>query len=115
MNNKKLILTFIVILISLVLLINKNFSLNRLIIIWLSILLFLMRKGKNHFITLLLILEIISITRIFIIRLLSQNINSVILIFILITLRVGEAVLGLAILVKLVRWASTEFIIRGLN
>ena len=35
--------------------------------------------------------------------------------FILITLRVGEAVLGLAILVKLVRWSSTEFIIRGLN
>jgi hypothetical protein len=30
-------------------------------------------------------------------------------------LRVGEAVLGLAILVKLVRWSSAEFIIRGLN
>jgi len=58
---------------------------------------------NNHFITLLLILEILSLTRIFMVSILSQNINSVRLIFILMTLRVGEAVLGLAILVKLVR------------
>jgi len=37
------------------------------------------------------------------------------MLFILITLRVGEAVLGLAILVKLIRWSSTEFILTGLN
>jgi NADH:ubiquinone oxidoreductase subunit K len=62
-----------------------------------------MRKIKNHFINLLLILEILSLRRIFMIRNLSQIINSTRLIFILMTLRVGEAVLGLAILVKLVR------------
>jgi len=28
---------------------------------------------------------------------------------------VGEAVLGLAILVKLIRWTSSEFILSGLN
>jgi len=103
------------IIISLVSILTYNFSLSRLVIIWITILLYLIKKMNNHFITLLLILEILSLTRIFMVSILSQNINSVRLIFILMTLRVGEAVLGLAILVKLVRWSSTEFIIRGLN
>lgn len=115
MNNKKTILTLILILASLIFYLNSNFSLSSLIIIWITILIYLIRKIKNHFINLLLILEILSLRRIFMIRNLSQVINSTRLIFILITLRVGEAVLGLAILVKLVRWSSTEFIITGLN
>lgn len=49
------------------------------------------------------------------IRFFANLTNSISLIFILITLRVGEAVLGLAILVKLIRWSSSEFILRGLN
>lgn len=115
MNNKKTVLTLILILVSLIFYLNNNFSLSRLIIIWSAILIYLIRKIKNHFINLLLILEILSLRRIFMIRTLSQITNSIRLIFILITLRVGEAVLGLAILVKLVRWSSTEFIINGLN
>lgn len=115
MNNKKSILTLILFMSFFVFYLNQNFSFVRMVVIWVTILIYLMRKAKNHFITLLLILEILSLTRIFMIRLLAQNINSIRLIFILITLRVGEAVLGLAILVKLVRWSSTEFMIRGLN
>lgn len=115
MNNKKTVLTLILILTSLIFYLNNNFSLSSLIVIWSAILIYLMRKIKNHFINLLLILEILSLRRIFMIRNLSQIINSTRLIFILMTLRVGEAVLGLAILVKLVRWSSTEFIINGLN
>jgi NADH:ubiquinone oxidoreductase subunit K len=65
--------------------------------------LILIIKNKNHFISLLLILEIFSLRRIFIVRFISQLANSSIIIFVLITLRVGEAVLGLAILVKLIR------------
>jgi len=65
--------------------------------------LILIIKNKNHFISLLLILEIFSLRRILIVRFISQLANSSIIIFVLITLRVGEAVLGLAILVKLIR------------
>ena len=67
------------------------------------------------FISLLIVLEIFSLRRIIIIGTFLSSSYSLRLIFILITLRVGEAVLGLAILVKLIRWSSSEFIIRGLN
>lgn len=103
------------ILVSLIIFFSQNFSLNSIIVIWIIILIYLIRKIKNHFITILLILEILSLRRIFIISIFAQIRNSVIIIFILITLRVGEAVLGLAILVKLVRWSSTEFMLNGLN
>lgn len=115
MTNKQSLLTFITILISIIFFLLQNFSRATIVSVWLTLLVYLLTKIKNHFITLLLILEILSLSSIFIIRLISQSINSIRLIFILITLRVGEAVLGLAILVKLVRWSSTEFMIRGIN
>lgn len=115
MNNKKVMLTLIIILFSLAFFLLQNFSYSMIVILWIFILIYSITKSKNHFITILLILEILSLSSIFIVRILSQHVNSIRIMFILITLRVGEAVLGLAILVKLVRWSSTEFIIRGLN
>lgn len=115
MNNKKNSLILIIVLISLTFFLLQKFSFNIVIIVWIFILIYSIAKKKNHFITLLLVLEIISLTRIFIIRVVSSYINSIRMLFILITLRVGEAVLGLAILVKLIRWSSTEFILTGLN
>ena len=114
MNNKPKTLIFLIIL-SLIFLVFQNFALSTVIVFWIIILVYIITRKKNHFISLLLVLEILSLTRIFIISIILQHINSIGLIFILITLRVGEAVLGLAILVKLVRWSSTEFILSGLN
>lgn len=82
---------------------------------WITVLTIGYRKNKNNFISILLILELLSLTRLFI-RSIFINLSGVsTIMFILITLRVGEAVLGLAILVKLIRWNSTEFLLGGLR
>jgi len=92
-----------------------NLKIESSIIFWSLILIFSYRKMKNHFISVLLILEILSLLA-FLIRGLYLNFSKVLtLIFILITLRVGEAVLGLAILVKLTRANSNELILIGLK
>ena len=57
----------------------------------------------NNFISILLILEILSLTNLLARRFYASVINISTVIFVVITLRVGEAVLGLATLVKLVR------------
>jgi len=114
MKNKALVL--ILISAGLILKIRiQEFSINSLIFFWGVVLLLILINYKNHFISLLLILEMLSIRSILMIRFFANLTNSISLIFILITLRVGEAVLGLAILVKLIRWSSSEFILRGLN
>lgn len=63
----------------------------------------------------LLTLEVLSLIALFMRRIYVIINGILVIIFILITLRVGEAVLGLAILVKLARWNSTEFLLSGLN
>lgn len=115
MINNKINITFTIILVSIRIVILQQLRLFIAVIFWVIILVYLITKNKNHFISLLLILEIISLRRIYIIRFLSHYTSSIRMMFILITLRVGEAVLGLAILVKLVRWSSREFIMVGLN
>jgi len=111
MKNKSSIL----ILLLLIFFLLQQFTNNFFIFIWVVILTITLINKKNHFISILLVLEILSLSNLIIIRVISRTSYSLNLIFILITLRVGEAVLGLAILVKLIRWSSSEFIIRGLN
>jgi len=111
MKNKFLIL----ILISLIYFYTQELSMIFFVFTWIIILFFILINKKNHFISLLIVLEMLSLRRIILIRTILSASYSLRLIFILITLRVGEAVLGLAILVKLIRWSSSEFIIRGLN
>lgn len=62
----------------------------------------------------LLILEIFSMATLLARRFYALIINISTVMFVLITLGVGEAVLGLATLVKLVRWNSREFLLGGL-
>jgi NADH:ubiquinone oxidoreductase subunit K len=80
----------------------------RLTFLWIVILLVAFKKLSNHFIALLMTLEIFSLLRILVASRLGKLTNSVRLIFILIRLRVGEAVLGLALLVKFARETSSE-------
>jgi hypothetical protein len=87
----------------------------RLIVVWLVTLIFRFRKVQNHFISLLLILEMLSLTRLVVRRFFVRTVGILNLIFILISLRVGEAVLGLAILVKLIRFNSRELVLAGLS
>ena len=105
-----LILGFIVIFSAL-----QYFIIESILWLWLVILTIGYRKNKNNFISMLLVLEILSLTSLFA-RALYVIINGVTTImFVVITLSVGEAVLGLATLVKLFRWNSSEFLLRGLN
>jgi NADH:ubiquinone oxidoreductase subunit K len=87
----------------------------RLVVVWLGILLTRFSKIKNHFISLLLILEILSLGRLAVSRFFVKTAGTLNLIFVLISLRVGEAVLGLAILVKLIRFNSRELVLTGLS
>lgn len=84
-------------------------------ILWALILIIRFANKKNHFISILLILEIFSILNILIIRVVIRSISIVRIIFILMAFRVGEAVLGLAILVKLVRCNYSELLSSSLN
>ena len=81
----------------------QEFSINFFVFMWIVILMLVVINKKNHFISLLLVLEMLSLRRIIMIGTLRRTSGSLSLIFILMTLRVGEAVLGLAILVKLIR------------
>jgi NADH:ubiquinone oxidoreductase subunit K len=91
------------------------FLIETLLLSWIIVLTIRYGNNKNNFISILLILELLSLTRLFI-RSIFISLNGVsTIMFVLITLRVGEAVLGLAILVKLIRWNSTEFLLGGLR
>jgi|688.fasta_scaffold895046_1 hypothetical protein len=79
------------------------FLIETLLLSWIIVLTIRYGNNKNNFISILLILELLSLTRLFI-RSIFISLNGVsTIMFVLITLRVGEAVLGLAILVKLIR------------
>lgn len=106
---------YLILIIVNIVLFTQEYSINFFVFIWIILLILVLVNKKNHFISFLLVLEILSLRRIVIIGLFNSTIHSLRLIFILITLRVGEAVLGLAILVKLIRWTYSEFILRGLN
>jgi NADH:ubiquinone oxidoreductase subunit K len=80
----------------------------RLTFLWIVILLVAFKKLSNHFVSLLMTLEIFSLLRMLVASRLTKLTNSVRLIFILIRLRVGEGVLGLALLVKFARETSSE-------
>ena len=84
-------------------LIFREYFLQNLLIFWVVILALNHQKFKGHFILLLLILEILSLNILIITSLYVYFNGASLLIFLLITLSVGEAVLGLAILVKLIR------------
>ena len=76
-------------------------------------------KNKSYysfrcFISLLLELEMLSLRRIMMMGTMRRASGSLSLILILMILRVVEAVLRVAILVKLIQWSSAEFILRGL-
>ena len=92
-----------------------SFFIERLLILWLAILVLNYQKLKNHFISMLLTLEILSITILILSGVFISLYFITSLIFVLIALRVGEAVLGLAILVKLVRWNSKELLSHSLG
>lgn len=100
MVNKK---SLSLVLLSLVYLITQEVATSRYVFFWVVVLILILIKSKNHFISILLVLEILSLRRIIVIGRFVRINNSVRLLFLLITLRVGEAVLGLAILVKLIR------------
>ena len=96
-------------------LIFREYFLQNLLIFWVVILALNYQKFKGHFILLLLILEILSLNILIITSLYVYFNGASLLIFLLITLSVGEAVLGLAILVKLIRWNSKELLIKSLT
>ena len=98
-NNYLLPLTFIFFMA----LIFREYFLQNLLIFWVIILAVNYQKLKGHFILLLLVLEILSLNILIITSLYVYFNGASLLIFLLITLSVGEAVLGLAILVKLIR------------
>ena len=81
-----------------------------LVLLWLLILLWSFKRLNNHFISLLITLEIFSLLGLFIASMLRQLNNSLRFLFILMSLRVGEGVLGLALLVKFVRENNSEFV-----
>lgn len=76
--------------------------------LWLLILLTSFNKMSNHLISLLMTLEIFSLVGLLVASGLSKLNGSLGFIFVLMTLRVGEGVLGLAILVKFVRENNSE-------
>jgi NADH:ubiquinone oxidoreductase subunit K len=82
-------------------------------IIWLLILTIRLKKFNNHFMSLLLILEMLSLNSLFVRRFFVKSTGAVVIIFVLITIRVGEAVLGLSILVKFTRQNSRELTLTG--
>ena len=83
--------------------------------LWLIVLTIRFRKVSNHFISLLLILEILSLRSLTIGGFYIGAVRVLNLVFVLMSLSVGEAVLGLAILVKLVRYNSSELVFTGLS
>jgi NADH:ubiquinone oxidoreductase subunit K len=60
-------------------------------------------------------LEMLSLRRLVVRRFYVRTLGRLNLMFILMRLRVGEAVLGLAILVKITRLNSTELILTGVS
>ena len=84
-------------------LIFREYFLQNLLIFWVIILTVNYQKLKGHFILLLLVLEILSLNILIITSLYVYFNGASLLIFLLITLSVVEAVLGLAVLVKLIR------------
>ena len=77
-------------------------------LIWAGILLWTFKKIINKLISLLLTLEMFSLLALLISPQFAALSNSCSLIFIIIRLRVGEGVLGLALLVKFVRDSNVE-------
>lgn len=98
-----------------VFIILQRFFFESLLWIWAGVLVNIYSNNKNHFISLLLVLEILSLVRIFLRSIYIKFAGIIRLVFILMTLRVGEAVLGLALLVKLARWNSIELLTTGIN
>lgn len=77
-------------------------------VIWVVTLMLSFKNLINHFISLLLILEMFSLLGLLISLSILVRRGSLRLIFILIRLSVGEGVLGLALLVKFVRSTSLD-------
>ena len=83
--------------------------------IWILLLILRYQKIKNHLVSIILILELLSVIRLFAARFYVKLTTSLSIIFILIRMIVGEATLGLAVLISLVRSNTNSLIIRRIN
>ena len=83
--------------------------------VWVLLLVFSYQKIKNHLVSMILILELLSVMRLFAARFYVKIRASLNLIFILIRIIVGEATLGLAVLISLVRSSTNSLIMSRIS
>jgi hypothetical protein len=94
---------------------GENLYFYNLINVWILLLATRYQKVKNHLISIILILELLAIISLFTARFYVKVTASLNLIFILIRIIVGEATLGLAVIISLVRSNANRLIMRGIN
>ena len=104
----KLVLTSILLSLRILAIFCFEFGVLSLRVIWVIILRVAFKNFTNHFISLLMILEIFSLLSLLVSLKILVRRSSLRLIFTLIRLSVGEGVLGLALLVKFVRSTSLD-------
>lgn len=80
-------------------------------VVWLAVLVGAYLRLKNRFVNLLILIEFVAMIRVVLRRVFVSNYGGALaFVFILMTLRVGEAVLGLSLLVRLVRKGSKDYL-----
>lgn len=115
MKNFNLRLLTVILIFSFIYFTGEELYFYNLLGIWIILLLLRYQKIKNHLVSMMLILEFLSVIRLFAAGFYVKLTTSMNLIFILISIIVGEATLGLAVLISLVRSNTNSLIIRGLN